>query len=75
MNKEAPLLRTKAQEQRDKRNLAIYNDWKKLIAVKGQSRTAVASFLMDKYNIGTLSTIYVITRKVAESLAEKEEEL
>ena len=48
---QTPVFKTECQAEREKRDLAIYDEWNKLVAVEGQSRTLVTEHLMKKYNI------------------------
>ena len=50
---QTPVFKTECQAEREKRDLAIYEEWNKLVSVEGQSRTLVTEFLMKKYNIPT----------------------
>lgn len=64
------ILKTKWAEARASRDLAIYNDWCALTSIEGQSKTRVNEFLMQKYDIHSPATIYVIRKRV-EKLIEK----
>lgn len=64
------IFKTECQEEREKRDLAIYNEYHELMAVKGQSRTLVTEHLMKKYGIHSAGTIYVIRRRVETRLKE-----
>ena len=44
--------------------MAIYNEYNKLMSVKGQSKTVVMKRLMEKHNIHSVGTIYVILKRV-----------
>ncbi len=65
------IFKTECQIEREKRDLAIYNEYDELMAVKGQSRTLVTEHLMKKYGIHSAGTIYVIRRRVAARLQEE----
>lgn len=69
----AVLLKTPLQEEREARDLAIYNDWCAMTAVEGQSKTRVTEFLMQKYGIHSQGTIWAIRRRVEETLKEQKE--
>lgn len=69
---EAVIFKTPCQEERESRDLAIYNEYKELASVKGQSKTLVTEHLMKKYGIHSQGTIYVIRRRVEEKLKRKE---
>lgn len=64
------IFKTECQIEREKRDLAIYNEYDELMAVKGQSRTLVTEHLMKKYGIHSAGTIYVIRRRVEARLKE-----
>lgn len=68
----AQLFKTPCQEERESRDLAIYNEYKELTAIKGQSKTLVTEHLMQKYGIHSQGTIYVIRRRVEARLNGKE---
>ena len=65
------VLRTKLQERRRKRVMAIYSEYEEMMKVPGQSSTEVAKRLMQKYDINSLGTIYVIRKRVAKRLQEE----
>ena len=65
------VLRTKLQERRRKRDMAIYSEYEEMMKVPGQSSTEVAKRLMAKYDINSLGTIYVIRKRVAKRLQEE----
>lgn len=65
------VLRTKLQERRRKRDMAIYSEYEEMMKVPGQSSTEVAKRLMQKYDINSLGTIYVIRKRVAKRLQEE----
>lgn len=69
---DAPIFRTPCQEERESRDLAIYNEYNELMSVKGQSKTLVTEHLMKKYNIHSQGTIYIIRRRVEQRLKEQE---
>lgn len=56
------------QEQRMKRDAAIYADYTEMMSVPGTSKTEVAKKLMEKYNVNSMATIYVIRRRVEERI-------
>lgn len=65
------VLRTKLQERRLKRDMAIYSEYEEMMKVPGQSSTEVSKRLMQKYDINSLGTIYVIRKRVAKRLEEE----
>ena len=58
------IFKTECQEEREKRDMAIYNEYNELMAVEGQSRTRVTEYLKKKYDIHSAGTIYVILKRV-----------
>ena len=66
------IFKTDCQKEREARDKAIYDDYNRLMEVKGQSKMMVIQHLMDKYNVHSMGTIYVILRRVEESLKEEE---
>lgn len=70
---EFPGLETKTdlQKAKEERELAIYEDREKMLAIKGQSRTNVIAYLVQKYGYSNVS-IYRICARVQKRLdAEK----
>lgn len=65
------LLRTKLQERRMKRDMAIYTEYAQMMSVPGQSSTEVAKHLMAKYDINSIGTIYVIRKRVEKRLQQE----
>lgn len=65
------IFRTKLQERRLKRDMAIYSEYEQMMSVPGQSSTEVAKRLMEKYDINSLGTIYVIRKRVEKRLQEE----
>lgn len=61
---EIQVLKTKLQEKRFKRDLSVYSDYEELMSLPGQSATEVCKLLMQKYEINSQSTIYVIIKRV-----------
>ena len=57
------LLRTKKQIQREERDKAIRADYEAMMRVEGQSKTEVTKLLMEKYDIASPSTIYIILKR------------
>ena len=62
--------RTDFQREREQRDLAIYTDYEEMMSVPGRSATVVGRQLMEKYNIHSLGTIYVIRKRVEKKLKE-----
>lgn len=69
---DAKVFKTDCQVQREKRDLAIYKEYMELMSAPGQSSTLVTQHLMKKYHVHSPGTIYVIRRRVEESLNRKE---
>lgn len=65
--------KTDLQKERTARDRAIYKEYNDLVSIDGQSRTEVIKYLMQKHNIRSTGTIYVIINRVREQLGEKEE--
>lgn len=65
-----PLLKktTDLQDERNARDLAIYNEYNTLAAIDGQSKTQINKFLMEKYNLHSNGTLYAIRKRVEERL-------
>lgn len=59
-----PTLKTPYQKEKEARELAIYNEYQKLIAEPGAQATAVNDFIMKKYGIHAPSTLYTIRKRV-----------
>lgn len=70
--KPTPVFKTECQAEREKRDLAIYNEYQELVSVEGQSRTLVVEYLMKKYNIHSAGTVYLIRRRVEERIKQEE---
>lgn len=69
------IFKTDCQKEREKRDLAIYNEYNEMMSVDGQSRTLVTQHLMKKYGVHSQGTIYVIRRRVEKMLKKQEEVL
>lgn len=70
---EVKILKTEYQKEREKRDLAIYNEYNDMMSVEGQRSTLVTEHLMKKYGVHSQGTIYVIRRRVEEMLKKQEE--
>ncbi len=62
--------KSRTRMEREARELAIYEERKKLIAVKDQNRTNVNVFLMQRYGINNTVTLYRICNRVEKRLKE-----
>lgn len=60
----ARVLKTEFKREREKRDLAIYKEYHKMTSVNGQSKMPIIRHLMEKFNIHSPNTIYVILRRV-----------
>lgn len=68
---EAIIFRTQAQEEREKRDLAIWREYNELASIRGTSRTLINEHLMRKYGIHSAGTIYEIRRRVEKRIKEQ----
>lgn len=69
---ESMVFKTPCQQEREERDLAIYNEYKELMSVDGRSATVVNEHLMNKFGIHSVGTIYVIRKRVEERLKKQE---
>lgn len=69
--KEFDLRFTDAEKERYNRDLAIYNEYNRLVA-EGGRKTKINAFLMEKYNIKAEGTLYTIRKRVEERLKREE---
>jgi len=53
------------REKRQQRDIEVYNDYKLLLS-QGKLKGDIIQFLMQKYDIGSHGTIYVIIKRVEE---------
>lgn len=51
------------REKRQHRDLEVYNDYQLLLS-QGKLKGDIIQFLMQKYDIGSQSTIYVIIKRI-----------
>lgn len=63
-----PVLKTELQEEREARDLALYNDFMALTADPAQSKTKVHEYLREKYKLHSNGTTYAIIKRVQERL-------
>lgn len=63
---EVRLMKPDGRAEREARDLAVYSDYQELMTVEGQSKTKVHEYLMQKYNVHSQSTIYLILKRVEE---------
>lgn len=69
------IFKTKLQQERENRDLAIFNEYNQLVALEGQSKTQVTEHLMKKFGIHSAGTIYVIRNRVAARLEREGKEV
>lgn len=69
---EEVIFKTDCRKEREARDKAIYDEYTSLMAVKGQSKMMVIQHLMGKYGVHSMGTIYVILKRVEESLKAEE---
>lgn len=69
-----PVLKTPYRVDKEAKELAIYKEYNDLMSKAGQSATAVVEYLMEKHNIHSASTIYLIRKRVEERLKTQEGE-
>lgn len=67
-NRNIPIFKTPCQEEREERDLAIYNEYRSLMQVAGQSKTMAQRYLCKKYDIHSHGTIYTILKRVENRL-------
>lgn len=65
------IFKTDCQLEREKRDRAIYDEYNELTSVQGQSRTRVNEYLMKKYGIHSVGTIYQIRARVEKLIQEE----
>ncbi len=65
------VFKTQLQQEREQRDLDIFNEYNSLMKIEGQSKTLVTEHLMKKYNIHSAGTIYVIRKRVEDKLNEE----
>lgn len=65
-----PLLKktTELQEARAARDRAIYDEYNALAVVPGQSKTQINKYLMEKYDLHSTGTLYMIRKRVEERI-------
>lgn len=73
-NAPIPVFKTPYQEEREAKDLAIYNDYNELMKVPGQSATRVTAHIMEKYGVHSASTIYEIRKRVESRIAQNGQE-
>ena len=62
---------TPLQEQRKRRNIALYNEYNEIMRQPNQSKTEVNRYLMQKYKLGTVASVYQIRKQVEQQVAIK----
>lgn len=66
MQKQPQTLITPSKQKKLERDKLLFNDYNELMADPQSMSTAVADFLMNKYNIAARSTIWQIVKRVKE---------
>lgn len=64
-------IKTQFQLEKEAKELAVYNEHKKLMAQPGAMATAVDEILMRKYGIYSKSTIWFIRKRVEKRLKKE----
>lgn len=59
---------TDLQDARAARDLAIFKEWNALAEIKGQSKTQINKYLMEKYDLHSTGTLYAIRKRVEERI-------
>lgn len=62
-------MKTPYRVEKEKRDMAILNDWNALTGIPGQSRSMVTAMLMEKYGLHSSSAVWT-ARKRAERRLE-----
>lgn len=65
-------MKTKLQEEREARDLAVYKEYNELAANPLQSRVALNEYFMEKYNFRSSGTLYTILKRVKAKIEEEE---
>lgn len=60
--------KTELQRHREERDMNIYLDFEQMRCVPGSSKTEAARYLMNKYGLFSLGTIYTICKRVEQRL-------
>jgi hypothetical protein len=68
------IIKTPYRIKKEARELSIYNEWKELMKEPGAMATAVDTYLTDKYEFGSQTTVWFIRKRV-ETRLEKENRL
>ncbi len=66
-------VKTAFRQKKEALDLAIYNERKELMAQPGAMATRVDALLMKKYKIYSMSTIFVICKRVENRLSEEQQ--
>lgn len=65
------ILKTECRKEREKRDLAIYQEYLEMMSIEGQSKMLVTQHLMKKYNVHSSGTIYLIRKRVEGMMKHK----
>ena len=64
--------KTEFQRKKEQKEAAIFHEYNSLISVEGRAKTEVMKYLSKKYEIGALSTIYSILKRVEKRIKMKQ---
>lgn len=65
------ILKSEYRKEREKRDLAIYQEYLEMMSIEGQSKMLVTQHLMKKYNVHSSGTIYLIRKRVEDMMKHK----
>jgi hypothetical protein len=65
-------LRTEYSIKKEKRDLAIYEEYNRLVKDPKVSKTKVEDYLCEKYGLSSRSSIWFIRKRVSERMAAQE---
>lgn len=68
---EKQVFKTDYQLEKEAKDMAIYKEWNELMQIQGQSATGVTQHLMQKYNIHSSSTIWVMRQRAEQRINKK----
>ena len=67
----AQKFKTQLMLEREKRDMALYNDYNRMRKDKESSKTLIDEYLMKKYGFYSKATIWVIVDRVKKRLGKK----
>ena len=65
-------LKTKKQQDRERTDLAIFNEYKSLTSTPGRSKVEVKKFLAEKYGYYSISAVYDAIKRVEKKIKSGE---